>query len=105
MILLGQDKRELGALVFPDADALQAWGAAGNGSASNGSGGGGGASAAAVEQLLAAEVARLNAARPEFHTEDRIAHIKVRGWGGGCGGRFVGAGACSCLRRCVPACW
>jgi hypothetical protein len=41
--------------------------------------------------LLAAEVSQLNAARPDHHQEDRIAHIQVRTRVGGMGAREVGS--------------
>lgn len=84
IILVGQDKRELGALVFPDeeylaAAAAPAEDAAGSSAApSSGAAPGGGALAgAALEEVLFKEVARLNSGRPDYHPEDHIAHIKV----------------------------
>ncbi len=65
LILLGQDKRELGALVFPDDEQLQQLPD-------------GGEDAAALKMLLAAEVARLNGKRPDFRNEENISRIMVR---------------------------
>jgi long-chain acyl-CoA synthetase len=69
-LLLGQDKRELGALVFPDEEAL---------AASSSSSSGLGDDDAALQRVLAAEVAKWNAARPDYHPEDKVGHIQV-GW-------------------------
>jgi long-chain acyl-CoA synthetase len=75
-LLVGQDKRELGLLVFPQALYDNA-AAAGNGGAGS------------VQLLLpseaevAAEVARLNAARHDFTPEQHVAHVSVVGRGGG----------------------
>ncbi|KAG2449926.1 hypothetical protein HYH02_000030 [Chlamydomonas schloesseri] len=64
VVLVGQDKRELGALVWPDEDALAAAPEAALGPA-------------ALEDRLLAEVTRLNAARPDYHPFDHVAHIAV----------------------------
>jgi long-chain acyl-CoA synthetase len=73
VVLVGQDKREMGALVFPDEEAVAASGVdadvAGPTSSSS--------SSKALEVLLLREVTRLNKARPEYHTEDHIGHIQV----------------------------
>lgn len=68
-MLLGQDKRELGALVFPDEEYLAATGADADA--------GGGTGSKGLEQLLFKEVCTLNAARPDYHPEDHIGHIQV----------------------------
>jgi long-chain acyl-CoA synthetase len=77
VVLVGQDKRELGALVFPDEEVVAATGVdadvAGVTSSSS--------SSKALEGLLFQEVTWLNKARPEYHPEDHIGHIQV--WGGG----------------------
>lgn len=65
MVLVGQDKRELGALVFPDEEALA--------DVANSV-----TDASQLETRLASEVAALNAARTDYHAEDHIAHIAVR---------------------------
>lgn len=67
VVLLGQDKRELGALVWPDEDALAA-GAVPAATA---------ADTAQLHELLAAEVARLNASRADYHPFHHVAHIAV----------------------------
>jgi hypothetical protein len=93
IILVGQDKRELGALVFPDEDYLAtaaspaaAGDAPGSSTApsssaaasSNGAVAGVGVLAGgALEEVLFKEVSRLNSGRPDYHPEDHIAHIKV----------------------------
>jgi hypothetical protein len=74
-LLLGQDKRELGALVFPDEEALAA---SSSTSSSGGAGGSGLGDDAVLQRVLAAEVAKWNAARPDYHPEDHIGHIQVR---------------------------
>lgn len=91
IILVGQDKRELGALVFPDEDYLAAAAApagdAAGSSATPSSGaapGGGVLAGAALEEVLFKEVARLNSGRPDYHPEDHIAHIKVGATCGAC---------------------
>mmetsp|Transcript_25990 Transcript_25990/g.56652 ORF Transcript_25990/g.56652 Transcript_25990/m.56652 type:complete len:725 (+) Transcript_25990:195-2369(+) len=68
MILLGQDKRELGAMVFPDEEALQRL-AQQSGSSE--------LPPQKVEALLVAEVARLNAQRGDYHPYEHVAHIAV----------------------------
>ncbi|GIL51023.1 hypothetical protein Vafri_6984 [Volvox africanus] len=64
VVLVGQDKRELGALVWPDEDALAA-----------------GPEASLLpgqlEERLMGEVARLNVARPDYHPFEHVAHIAV----------------------------
>lgn len=87
IILVGQDKRELGALVFPDEEALAeqaaaaAAGRGANGALAADSAKAGGAAisteGAALEGMLLAEVTRYNSLRPDFHPEDHLAHIKV----------------------------
>ncbi|KXZ51078.1 hypothetical protein GPECTOR_14g62 [Gonium pectorale] len=64
VMLLGQDKRELGALVWPDEEALAAAPEAA-------------LSPAQLESRLLQEVTRLNAARPDYHPFDHVAHIGV----------------------------
>ncbi|KAG2429023.1 hypothetical protein HXX76_011265 [Chlamydomonas incerta] len=64
VVLVGQDKRELGALVWPDEDALAAAPEAALG-------------AAALEERLLAEVTRLNSGRHDYHPFDHVAHIAV----------------------------
>lgn len=84
VMLLGQDKRELGALVFPDEEYLAATGGVEEqeegGQASSSSNNAG---THALEQLLLQEVNSINAARQDYHPEDHIAHIQVGGWMGG----------------------
>jgi long-chain acyl-CoA synthetase len=77
-LLLGQDKRELGAVVFPDEEALAAGGLGGGLGSDQGDD-------VALARLLAGEVAKCNAARADYHPEDHIGHIQVCvcGWGGG----------------------
>lgn len=79
IILVGQDKRELGALVFPAEEFL-----AQNTSSTDHSSGSSSSNsnnnqlpASPLEDVLYAEVVRLNSARPDYHSEDRITHIKV----------------------------
>jgi long-chain acyl-CoA synthetase len=74
VVLVGQDKRELGALVFPDQEALAAEAVAGAGSST----GVAAAAAAALEQLLYKEVCHHNSQRPDYHPEDHINHIQAR---------------------------
>jgi long-chain acyl-CoA synthetase len=95
-LLLGQDKRELGALVFPDEEAL----AAGSSSSSSSAvpGGSGLGDAAALQRVLAAEVAHWNAARPDYHPEDHIGHIQV-----GLRGMLVPCAAAALTRPCAAA--
>ncbi|GLI62125.1 hypothetical protein VaNZ11_004661 [Volvox africanus] len=64
VVLVGQDKRELGALVWPDEDALAA---APEASLLPGE----------LEERLMGEVARLNVARPDYHPFEHVAHIAV----------------------------
>ncbi|KAG1659137.1 hypothetical protein FOA52_013806 [Chlamydomonas sp. UWO 241] len=64
-ILLGQDKRELGALIFADEDAIAAMGADAP------------QTPAQLEELLSAEVAKLNSARPDYQTCEHVAHVGV----------------------------
>lgn len=84
VMLVGEDKRELGALLFPDEDALAAAGICGaedNGSSSSSgnqqSTAAGKASSSELEALLYREVCKYNSGRPDYHPEDHIAHIKV----------------------------
>ncbi|KAG2495193.1 hypothetical protein HYH03_006799 [Edaphochlamys debaryana] len=65
VVLLGQDKRELGALVWPDEDALAASPELSALSPHD------------LEDRLTAEVTRLNGARPDYHPFDHVAHIGV----------------------------
>lgn len=78
-MLLGQDKRELGALVFPDEEHLAATGA----DAGVDAGAAPSSSSKGLESLLLREVCALNKARPDYHPEDHIGHIQVGGdtWG------------------------
>lgn len=64
----GRDRRELGALVFFDEEAVAAGGLDENGDDSN----------EALQVLLAREVAKYNASRPDYRPEDHIGHIQVR---------------------------
>ncbi|EFJ49638.1 hypothetical protein VOLCADRAFT_120723 [Volvox carteri f. nagariensis] len=64
VVLVGQDKRELGALVWPDEDALSA-------TPENS------LSPAELEDRLLDEVARLNSSRPDYHHFEHVAHITV----------------------------
>lgn len=79
VVLLGQDKRELGALVFPDEEHLAATGADADAAPSSNSS----SSSKGLESLLLREVCALNKARPDYHPEDHIGHIQVGGdtWG------------------------
>jgi len=70
VMLLGQDKRELGALVFPDEEYLATTGAGADADA-------GGSGSKGLQQLLFKEVCTLNAARQDYHPEDHIGHIQV----------------------------
>lgn len=76
-MLLGQDKRELGALVFPDEEYLASTGADNevhtSSSSHNSSSSGGGQ----LETFLFKEVTKFNRLRPDFHSEDHIGHIQV----------------------------
>jgi long-subunit acyl-CoA synthetase (AMP-forming) len=74
-LLLGQDKRELGALIFPDEEALAASSSSSSSSAAGSVGLGD--DDAALQRVLAAEVAKWNAARPDYHPEDKVGHIQV----------------------------
>ena len=84
-MLLGQDKRELGALVFPDEEYLAATGAdnqvhtssSSHDSSSSGGGGSSSSSSQGLEALLFKEVTKFNRSRPDFHSEDHIGHIQV----------------------------
>lgn len=84
-LLLGQDRRELGALVFPDEEALAAAGGLDNIDGND----------EKLQAQLAREVAKYNSTRPDYRPEDHIGHIQVRcvflcvvlnrvGSGGGC---------------------
>lgn len=64
-LLLGQDRRELGALVFPDEEALAA------------TGGLDGDEDEQLQALLAREVPKYNSTRPDYRPEDHIGHIQV----------------------------
>lgn len=75
-MLLGQDKRELGALVFPDEEHLAATGADADAQAA-GTTTTSSSSSKGLGSLLFAEVSRLNKARPDYHPEDHIGHIQV----------------------------
>jgi len=83
VILCGQDKRELGALVFPDEEVLQQMitttaAADDKGSSStSGSSGSGALNDHDLELLLLKEVTKHNGSRPDYHHEDHIAHVKV----------------------------
>jgi long-chain acyl-CoA synthetase len=66
-LLLGQDKRELGALLFPDEEGIAAL----PGDVAESDEG--------LAKLLEREVAKLNAGRPDYHPEDHIGHIQVKG--------------------------
>ena len=81
-MLLGADKRELGVLVFPDEEYLAATGAGDEDTGASSS------STSALQQVLFREVTSLNAARPDYHPEDHIAHIQVGEGEWWCTGRF-----------------
>jgi len=68
-ILLGQDKRELGALVFPDEDAVESLAAT--------RGGGAPPSDAELHGMLLAEVARLNQARVDYQSFEHISRVAL----------------------------
>jgi long-subunit acyl-CoA synthetase (AMP-forming) len=70
-ILLGQDKRELGALLFPDADTLAALAAA------RGLRGPEELAAPELLALLEAEVALRNRGRAEYWPHEQVAHVAV----------------------------
>eukprot|EP00879_Flechtneria_rotunda_P005441 GHRR01005734.1.p1 GENE.GHRR01005734.1~~GHRR01005734.1.p1 ORF type:complete len:588 (+),score=208.21 GHRR01005734.1:736-2499(+) len=79
VLLLGNDKRELGALVFPDEEVVAASGDLSN-SSSNGNDNGAASSSqdsAALQHLLHREVVKYNMARLDYHPEDHIGHIQV----------------------------
>uniref|UniRef100_A0A383VM20 AMP-dependent synthetase/ligase domain-containing protein n=1 Tax=Tetradesmus obliquus TaxID=3088 RepID=A0A383VM20_TETOB len=66
-LLLGQDRRELGALVFPDEEALAAAGGLNNIDGND----------EKLQAQLAREVAKYNSTRPDYRPEDHIGHIQV----------------------------
>jgi long-chain acyl-CoA synthetase len=72
-IVLGQDKRELGALLFPDADGLAALAAA------RGLPGPEALPAPEVVALLEAEVAARNKGRPDYRAHEHVARLVVVG--------------------------
>ncbi|KAI8477469.1 MAG: hypothetical protein J3K34DRAFT_2620 [Monoraphidium minutum] len=78
-IVVGQDKRELGALLFPDHEALAADGLFdADDLASALSGKGAGEAAKRLKSLLEREAARcLAAARPGARPEEHVAHVGV----------------------------
>jgi long-chain acyl-CoA synthetase len=86
-MLLGQDKRELGALVFPDEEHLAATGADADTPTGTPTTTSSSSSSKGLEPLLFAEVSRLNKARPDYHPEDHIGHIQVRAGHTGAGGK------------------
>lgn len=67
VILVGQDKRELGALVFPDKETLDTYQAETGKTLSP----------AELEDLLSDQVAQYNKARPDYHAFEHVAHIAV----------------------------
>jgi long-chain acyl-CoA synthetase len=87
VMLVGQDKRELGALVFPDEEVTAAAGICGsddtNNSCSRSSSSDSiaaapcGSSEVDLEALLHLEVCKYNSSRMDYHPEDHIAHIQV----------------------------
>lgn len=76
-MLVGQDKRELGALVFPDEEAMAAAGICGADDNSSTSSAADRSASCDVHALLFQEVCRYNSTRVDYHPEDHIAHIKV----------------------------
>lgn len=70
-LLVGQDKRELGALIFPDTEQLDAL-ALNRGCSSWQE-----LPTGEVESLLHEEVNRHNSARADYHHEDHVAHVAV----------------------------
>ena len=83
VILCGQDKRELGALVFPDEEVLQQMmttAVADDKGSSSSSSSSSALNDHDLELLLLKEVTKHNGSRPDYHHEDHIAHIKVGGW-------------------------
>jgi hypothetical protein len=64
-LVLGQDKRELGVLVFPDQEAVAAAGLDE-------------APASALQAALATVVAELNGARPDYVPHEHVAALQVR---------------------------
>ncbi|GLC36919.1 hypothetical protein PLESTB_000178300 [Pleodorina starrii] len=64
VVLVGQDKRELGALVWPDEDALAAAPEAS-------------LTAEELEARMTEEVSSLNSARPDYHVFEHVAHVAV----------------------------
>ncbi|GFR52124.1 hypothetical protein Agub_g14639 [Astrephomene gubernaculifera] len=79
MVLLGQDKRELGALVWPDEEQILGGGggADGSGAPAEGAEGRVAISDEQLESRLMEEVTRLNAARPDYAPFQHVAHITV----------------------------
>lgn len=69
IMLLGQDKRELGALVWVDQDYLASLKEAGAEVPSG----------AALEQLISEEVTRLNTGREDYHPYEHISHVVLAG--------------------------
>lgn len=76
-MLVGQDKRELGALVFPDEEALAAAGICAVNDDSRDGVVACRQASSELEALLFREACKYNAQRPDYHPEDHIAHIKV----------------------------
>ncbi|GFR52122.1 hypothetical protein Agub_g14636 [Astrephomene gubernaculifera] len=82
MVLLGQDKRELGALVWADYEAVEqilggSGGADGSGAPAEGAEGRVAISDEQLESRLMEEVTRLNSARTDYEHYHHIAHIAV----------------------------
>ena len=78
--MLGQDKRELGALLIADEDALLAEGVVAGDAGADGDGAAAADAAddARVEAVIVAEAARaLAAARPDARAEERVARFAV----------------------------
>lgn len=67
VVLLGQDKRELGALLFPDHEAIEAMQKET----------GRVLSASELESQLMSAVTQINSARPDYHPEEHIAHVAI----------------------------
>jgi long-chain acyl-CoA synthetase len=69
-IVIGQDRRELGVLVFPSEEAEEKRRRAAAGASAT----------ASLEREIAAEAARLNASRPGYESWERLARVEVA-WG------------------------
>ena len=74
-LVVGQDRRELGALVFPSEEAEARAAEAAGASSTGGCG-----KKEMLEREIAADVARLNAARAAYRAEDHVARVSVI-WG------------------------